>query len=42
MTIAEIMTVLILFHRSNHRDFKNYYKGYVARFLYKEFPELLS
>ena len=42
MTIAEIMTVIIMFHRSNHRDFKNYYKGYVARFLTTEFPELLS
>lgn len=42
MTIAEIMTVVIMFHRSHHRDFKNYYIGYVARFLTKEFPDLLS
>jgi len=33
MSIAEIMTILILFHRSNQRDFKNYYNGYVAMFM---------
>ena len=42
MTISEIMTIIITFHCSNHRDFKNFYKGYVARFLKKDFPQLLS
>ena len=30
MTMSEIMTIIIAFHMSNHRDFKNYYKGFVA------------
>ena len=33
---------LIAFHMSNHRDFKNYYKGYVAKFYRSHFPSLLS
>lgn len=27
--LSEIMTTLILFHRSHYRDFKAYYTGYV-------------
>jgi len=42
MTMAEIMTVIILFHMSHQRDFKNFYKGYLARFHKKDFPTLLS
>ena len=42
MTMSEIMTVLIAFHTSNHRDFKNYYKGYIAKFYRSHFPNLLS
>jgi len=42
MTMSEIMTIIIAFHSSNHRDFKNYYTGFVARFYKHYFPELLS
>ena len=42
MSSSEIMTIIISFHISHHRDFKNYYTGYVARFLKKDFPNLLS
>ncbi|ORU95050.1 MAG: transposase [Cycloclasticus sp. symbiont of Bathymodiolus heckerae] len=42
MTMSEIMTIIIAFHSSNHRDFKNYYTGFVARFYKDYFPELLS
>ena len=42
MQASEIMTIIILFHHSNHRDFKNYYKGFVAQFYAKDFPEMLS
>ncbi len=42
MFISEIMTIIIAFHTSHHRDFKNVYTGYVARFLIKDFPNLLS
>lgn len=42
MSPAEIMTLIILFHRSNHRDFKNFYIGYVNMHLKSAFPDLLS
>jgi len=42
MTMSEIITVLIAFHMSHHRDFKNYYKGYIAKFYKSHFPNLLS
>jgi len=38
----EIMTIIILFHPSNHRDFKNDYKGFVTQFYVDAFPDLLS
>jgi len=42
MTMSEIMTIIICFHRSYHRDFKNDYTGYVARFWKDRFPTLLG
>lgn len=39
---AEIMTIIIHFHQSHYRDFKNYYLGYVCRQLKSYFPQLLS
>jgi hypothetical protein len=42
MSISEMMTVIISFHMSHHRDFKNYYLGYVWCFYKKDFPKLLS
>ena len=39
---AEIMTIIIHFHQSHYRDFKNYYLHYVCRHLREYFPELLS
>jgi len=42
MSNAEIMTIIISFHQSHYRDFKNYYLGYVAKHLKAYFPSLLS
>ncbi len=42
MTMSEIMTIIIAFHASNQRDFKNYYTGFVARFYKDYFPDMLS
>ncbi len=42
MTMSEIITIIIAFHMSNLRDFKNYYKGYIAKFYRPHFPNLLS
>ena len=39
---SEVMTIIIHFHQSHHRDFKNYYLHYVCRQLKAYFPELLS
>lgn len=42
MSNAEIMTIIISFHHSHYRDFKNFYLGYVAKYLKSYFPSLLS
>lgn len=42
MTTSERMTIVIAFHQSNHRDFKNFYIGLVQRYWTEFFPELLS
>lgn len=42
MDPSEIMTIVILFHQASYRNFKNFYTGYVQRFLKAEFPHLLS
>lgn len=39
---TEVMTIIIHFHQSHYRDFKNYYLHYVCRQLKPYFPELLS
>jgi hypothetical protein len=42
MTKSEIMTIMVEFHMSHYRAFKNYYLGYVSVMYKKEFPNLLS
>jgi hypothetical protein len=42
MTTSEIMTIVVSFHMSHHRNFKNYYLGYVSLVYKNEFPNLLS
>ncbi|MEP8782010.1 IS982 family transposase, partial [Enterobacter ludwigii] len=42
MTMSEVMTIIIFFQMSHHRDFKNFYTGYLSRFYTAEFPNLLS
>lgn len=39
---SEIMTILIAFHMSNYRDFKNFYLGIIGMYHRQDFPELLS
>jgi len=39
MSPAEVMTLLILFHRSAYRNFKHFYNDYVPFVLNREFPE---
>lgn len=42
LSISEIITIYVSFQQSKYRDFKNYYIGYVSRFLKSEFPGLVS
>ena len=42
MTTREIMTIVVGFHMSHYRDFKNYYLGHVSAFYKDDFPNLLS
>ena len=42
MSAIEIMTIIIAFHMSHHRYFKNFYIGIVRRYHYNYFPNLLS
>ncbi len=42
LCLSEIMTILVLFHRSNYRTFKHFYQEYVCVVLRDEFPKLVS
>ena len=42
MSAGEIMTILVLFHLSHYRDFKNFYLDCVTRQMRDCFPRLLS
>ena len=42
LSASEIMTIMIHFHQSHYRDFKNYYIEHVQAYLRPEFPHLLS
>ena len=42
MSDAEIMTILVLFHTSRHRDLKAFYLGYICQHMRQEFPIRLS
>lgn len=39
---SEIMTIVIVFHQAQYRNFKAFYLGYVRRHLKGEFPQLVS
>ena len=42
LTTSEMMTIVVLFHQSGFRNFKNFYQNYVCMHLKKEFPKLVS
>ena len=42
LSLAELMTLAILFHQLRYRQFKPFYLGYVCRHLRAEFPKLPS
>lgn len=42
LSLSEIMTIIVSFHRSHYRDFKHYYTDYVEGHLRPYFPDLVS
>lgn len=42
LSLSEIITIQVLFHISNYRNFKVFYLEYVCQFLSSEFPKLVS
>ena len=42
MSLSEVMTIQVLFHFSGYRTFKEFYLGYVSKFLANDFPDLVS
>lgn len=42
MSKSEVMTILVLFHRSGFRDLKRFYTKVVCQYWQKDFPNLLS
>jgi hypothetical protein len=42
MSMSEIMTILIFYHYSHYKDFKNYYTEYVSKNLKRDFPQLVG
>ena len=41
LSTSEMMTIVVLFHQSNYRTFKHFYRS-VQQNLYREFPRLIS
>lgn len=42
MSDSEVMTILIMFHLSGHRNLKAFYLGYIKQHCQEEFPKQLS
>lgn len=42
LSLSEVMTILVLFHRSGYRNLKQFYLEFVSHYLRAEFPRLVS
>ena len=42
LRLSEALTLVIMFHKTRHRTFKDYYERYVLAFLKPYFPKILS
>jgi transposase len=42
LCLSEVMTIIIYFHQSSYRNFKDYYTKHVCNFFRKYFPQLVS
>lgn len=42
LCLSEVMTIIIYFHHSSYRNFKDFYKKNLIKYSQKEFPKLVS
>ena len=42
LCLSEVMTIIIYFHQSSYRNFKDYYTKHVCNYFHKYFPGLVS
>ena len=42
LSLSEVMTIIIYFHHSSYRNFKNYYQNLLLKYHRREFPDLVS
>ncbi|AUB34988.1 Transposase, IS5 family [Nostoc flagelliforme CCNUN1] len=42
LCLSEVMTIIIYFHQSSYRNFKDYYKKHVCNYWHTYFPQLVS
>lgn len=42
LSLGEVVTIIIYFHSSSYRNFKDYYLLHVSKYLRAEFPDLVS
>lgn len=42
LALSEVMTILVLFHKSGYRNLKQFYLEFVCQYLRAEFPHLVS
>ena len=42
LCLSEVMTIIIYFHQSSYRNFKDFYTKHVSNYLPKYFPTLVS
>jgi Transposase DDE domain len=42
LCLSEVMTIIVYFHHSSYRNFKDFYKKNLTKYYQKEFPQLVS
>ncbi|MDP5015824.1 MAG: IS982 family transposase [Dolichospermum sp.] len=42
LCLSEIMTIIVYFHGSSYRNFKDYYQKHIRKYCQNEFPKLVS
>ena len=42
LSLSEIMTIIVLFHQSSYRIFKDYYLDKILKYHQEDFPNLVS